>query len=329
VNMCVVRSNFESVAAFPALLLPLGVEQLHLDMVRPLDAGVRTEDEMRDMLPRYGDMVPALTAMLARFEHDRPGFDVNVGNLPYCIAPQLAPWIHHDGESTFTVAVDSRDQLSEAWNKYEVKRRDKLKLASCASCVFDGQCSGIFETYARHHGTAELVPVTTERLASLDPSQRLFVLHVRPLVARLSGWALPAPFTALAVHENTRDGEVPCAAASAASRPPTASRCTCSTPTTGARRWSGCCVGCWSGSAQAATPSCCTRWPRTRASRARGALRWGAASTGAWRSAWGDCGRGRRSGRCAGDRCGSRPRAARLRSPWTRPTATRSSSGSR
>lgn len=208
VNMCVVRSNFASVAEFPALLLPFGVEQLHLDMVRPLDAGVRAEDEMRDMLPRYGDMVPSLTAMIEGFERARPGFDVNIGNLPYCIAPALAPWIHHDGESTFTVAVDDRDQLSEAWDKYQVKRRDKLKLKSCATCVFDGQCSGVFETYARHHGTDELVPVTVERLAVLDPDRRLFVLHARPLVARLSGWALPAPFTALAVHENSRDGEV-------------------------------------------------------------------------------------------------------------------------
>jgi len=208
VNMCVVRSNFASVPEFPSLLLPFGVEQLHLDMVRPLDAGVRTDDEMRDMLPRYGDMVAPMTAMIEGFERARPGFDVNIGNLPYCIAPTLAPWIHHDGESTFTVAVDSKDQLSEAWDKYEVKRRDKLKLASCASCVFDGQCSGVFETYARHHGTDELVPVTVERLVALDPKQRLFVMHVRPLVAGLAGWALPAPFTALAVHENSRDGEV-------------------------------------------------------------------------------------------------------------------------
>ena len=207
-NMCVVRSNYESVAEFPALLLPYGAEQLHLDMVRPLDAGVRTEDEMRDMLPRYGDMVPSLTAMVERFERERPGFDVNIGNLPYCIAPGLAPWIHHDGESTFTVAVDDHDQLSEAWDKYEVKRRDKLKLASCRECVFDGQCSGIFETYARHHGTDELVPVTANHLAALDPAQRLFVLRVRPLVARLSDWKPPPPFDALAVHENSRDGEV-------------------------------------------------------------------------------------------------------------------------
>ena len=208
VNMCVVRSNFASVSEFPALLLPFGVEQLHLDMVRPLDAGVRTEDEMRDMLPRYGDMVAPLTAMIERFERERPGFDVNIGNLPYCVAPGLAPWIHHDGESTFTVTVDERDQLSEAWDKYEVKRRDKLKLASCASCVFDGQCSGVFETYARHHGTEELSPITVARLAVLDPRQRLFVMHARPLVARLAGWTPPAPFAALTVHENSRDGEV-------------------------------------------------------------------------------------------------------------------------
>lgn len=208
VNMCVVRSNYESVAEFPKLLLPFGVDQLHLDMVRPLDAGVRTEDEMRDMLPRYGDMVPALTAMVERFEQERPGFDVNIGNLPYCIAPKLAPWIHHDGESTFTVAVDSKDQLSEAWDKYQVKRRDKIKLASCASCVFDGQCSGIFETYAQHHGTEALEPITPARLAVLDPARRLFVLHVRPLLAKLAGWSLPAPFASLSVHENSRDGEV-------------------------------------------------------------------------------------------------------------------------
>ncbi len=208
VNMCVVRSNYESVAEFPALLLPYGVTQLHLDMVRPLDAGVRTEDEMRAMLPRYGDMVPALTSMVERFERDAPGFDVNIGNLPYCVAPALAPWIHHDGETTFTVAIDDRDQLSEAWDKYEVKRRDKLKPASCRGCVFDADCSGVFDTYRRFYGLDELVPVTPAALARLDPTQRLFVLHARPFVARLQGWSPPAPFGAPAVHEDSREGRV-------------------------------------------------------------------------------------------------------------------------
>ncbi len=95
VNMCVVSSNYASVSAFPALLGPFGVTQLHLDMVRPLDAGERTEAELRAMIPRYSDMVPALTEMARGFP---PGFDVNVGNLPYCIAPELEPLLHQYGE---------------------------------------------------------------------------------------------------------------------------------------------------------------------------------------------------------------------------------------
>src|SRR5262245_54540228 len=68
VNMCVVRSNYESVADFPSLLLPRGVQQLHLDMVRPLDAGERTDEELRDMMPRFTDMAPHLERMVAGFQ---------------------------------------------------------------------------------------------------------------------------------------------------------------------------------------------------------------------------------------------------------------------
>ncbi len=208
VNMCVVRSNAESVGAFPALVLPYGVVQLHLDMIRPLDAGVRTEDEMRAMLPRYSDLAPHLRTMIEGFERESPGFDVNIGNLPYCVAPDLAPWIHHDGETTFTVAVDAKDALSDAWDKYLVKRRDKLKPASCRACVFDAQCSGVFETYQRFYGTDELVPITPARLVQEDPTQRLFTLHVKPLVDGLSGWSPPAPFEGFTVYTDSRAGEV-------------------------------------------------------------------------------------------------------------------------
>ncbi len=208
VNMCVVQSNHASVAAFPELLLPYGVRQVHLDMVRPLDAGVRTEDEMLAMLPRYTDLAEPMTRMVEGFEAAAPGFDVNIGNLPYCVAPRLAPWIHHDGEATLTVAVDHQDALSEAWDKYLVKRRDKVKPSSCRQCVFDDQCSGVFDTYQRFHGLDEFVPVTHEALVALDPAQRLFTLHVRPFLARLDGWTPPALFTAPAIAVNSRDGEV-------------------------------------------------------------------------------------------------------------------------
>jgi len=193
VNMCVVRSNYESVASFPSLLLPFGVVQLHLDMIRPLDAGVRTEEEMRAMLPRYSDMVPHLEAMVRGFP---PGFDVNIGNLPYCIAPSLAPFIHHDGESTMTVSIDNRDELSEPWDKYLVKRRDKLKIEGCRDCVFDDRCSGVFDAYRRFYGTEELVPITRKRLPVVDPDRRLFTLHARALIDALERFVPAAPFLA-------------------------------------------------------------------------------------------------------------------------------------
>ncbi|MGE0790779.1 MAG: radical SAM protein [Sandaracinaceae bacterium] len=173
VNMCVVRSNYEDVAAFAPLLLPYGVRQLHLDMMRPLDAGERTEEELRDTLPRYSDLAAPFRAMVRAFPD---GFDVNVGNLPYCVAPDLAPWIHHDGERTDTIAIEGDDRLSRPWNKYLVKRRDKLKPASCARCVMEARCSGVFETYARFYGTEELVPIDALTLRDHDPRGRLFAV---------------------------------------------------------------------------------------------------------------------------------------------------------
>jgi len=197
VNMCVVSSNYESVAHFPELLLPFGVKQLHLDMMRPLDAGERSEAEMREMLPRYSEMVPALERMIAGFPE---GFDVNIGNLPFCMAPHLARFIHHDGEKTHTIAVDGENELSRPWDKYEVKRRDKLKIPSCRDCVFEPRCSGIFETYRAFYGTSELQPISAERLRTLDPERRLLALHLAPLVREVLSEPL-SPFERVTIAE--------------------------------------------------------------------------------------------------------------------------------
>jgi MoaA/NifB/PqqE/SkfB family radical SAM enzyme len=198
VNMCVVGSNFESIEHFPHLLGEHEVSQLHLDMVRPSDAGQRTEDEFRDMLVRYTDMVPALTKLAAGVA---PGFDLNVGNLPYCVAPELAGWIHHDGETTYTVAVDGDNKLSRPWDKYFVKRQDKSKPDSCRACVFDKRCNGIFEKYRELHGYSEFVPVTRERLLALDPQRTLLALHLVSRLGFLQERRAPAPFDGISVTE--------------------------------------------------------------------------------------------------------------------------------
>lgn len=185
VNMCVVSSNYASVDELPELVQRYGVTQLHLDMVRPMDAGIRSEEELREMIPRYSDMVPALTRMVRGLD---PSFDVNIGNVPYCIAPELAPWIHHDGQYTDTIAIDDDDRLSRPWDKYFVKRRDKIKPDACARCVFEPSCSGVFEAYARFQGVDELVPIDASRLVQIDPGRRFLALHLRALIAGLDGF---------------------------------------------------------------------------------------------------------------------------------------------
>lgn len=182
VNMCVVGSNFASVDAFPELVSRYGVKQLHLDMVRPMDAGERTDEEFAEMMPSYSEMTAPLTRLcLGVPEH----FDLNIGNLPFCFAPELARWIHHDGEATETIAVDGERDLSRPWDKYFVKRRDKFKPPQCATCAFEPRCSGIFQKYAELHGTAEIVPVPASKMPDLDPGRRVFWAHLTAIAKRL------------------------------------------------------------------------------------------------------------------------------------------------
>jgi MoaA/NifB/PqqE/SkfB family radical SAM enzyme len=205
VNMCVVSSNYESVDAFPALLAPFGVRQLHLDMVRPLDAGTRTEEEFRAMIPRYSDMVPVLERMARGFPE---GFDLNIGNVPYCLGPQLARFIHHGGNDTSTFTVDELRPLSRPLDKYNWQARDKSKPERCGTCVFDTRCRGVSDHYRALHGTDELVPVTREKLNEVDPGGDLFSPPAptcervaRSIDTRLARLRRGAPYGALVWRE--------------------------------------------------------------------------------------------------------------------------------
>lgn len=197
VNMCVVRQNYESLDRFPELLLPRGVRQLHVDMVHPDD--MPNAADPAEVLVRYRDLVGPLERMVAGFPD---GFDVNIGNLPYCVAPHLAPWIHHGGQETWTATVDGAGELVPSWNKYERKQQNTVKPERCRACVFDDRCSGVFRQYADLYGLDEIAPVPPERLRALDPARRLWPLPVQPLLARaLAGLAPPWRATHVAVDE--------------------------------------------------------------------------------------------------------------------------------
>jgi hypothetical protein len=182
--MCVNERSYRSLPHYPELLERYGVRQLHVDIVRPESTGERDEAYLRDIMPRYSDMAPYYAEMLAGFDRVDPDFDVNVGNLPYCILPEWASRIHHGGQETVTKSSDGAG-LEDEMNKYEWQSSLRTYVPACSGCVFRSRCTGIFRTYLELHGAEEFHAVSRDALAALDVDGRTFVLLVEPLLAPL------------------------------------------------------------------------------------------------------------------------------------------------
>jgi MoaA/NifB/PqqE/SkfB family radical SAM enzyme len=178
-NMCVNERSYRSLPDYPALLKQYGVRQLHIDIVRPESTGERNSEYLREIMPRYSDMAPYYDDMLAGFDRWDPDFDVNVGNLPYCILPKWGSRIHHGGQETVTKSADATG-LEDAMNKYEWHGSLRTYLPGCDDCVFRSRCTGIFRVYLQLHGEDEFKPVSHDALLALDPERRNFVLLVEP-----------------------------------------------------------------------------------------------------------------------------------------------------
>jgi uncharacterized Fe-S cluster-containing radical SAM superfamily protein len=196
-NMCVNERSYRSLPHYPELLAHYGVRQLHVDIVRPESTGERDEVYLRDIMPRYSDMAPYYADMLAGFDRWDPDFDVNVGNLPYCVLPVWGSRIHHGGQQTITKSSDAAG-LEDEMNKYQWQASLRTYLPSCAECVFRSRCTGIFRTYLELHGDEEFRPISRAALAALDPERRNFVILVEPwlapLRAALAAGDVPAPW---------------------------------------------------------------------------------------------------------------------------------------
>lgn len=183
-NLCVNEASYRSLPDYPSLVARYGIRQLHVDVVRPASVGDRGEAHLRAIMPRYTDMAPWFDAMLSRFERDAPGFDVNVGNLPYCVLPAWAHHIHHGGEQTVTQSCDV-EGLEVAVDKYGWHSSLRRHVAACEGCVFRAECSGVFGEYLALYGDEEFRAVSYDQLVALDPRRRGFVRLASPALGEL------------------------------------------------------------------------------------------------------------------------------------------------
>jgi MoaA/NifB/PqqE/SkfB family radical SAM enzyme len=204
-NMCVVEQNYRSLEALPEFVTRHPVKEVHLDMVRPRDAGERTEDYLDGIMPDYTALGDVLDRMFRRLEEVAPDFDVRIGNLPPCRLPAWAHRIHHGGVRTFTASADGFGEVSAAWDKYEDKRSDKRKRPTCSTCAFDSACDGFFELYGRRRGVDGFTPVHRADLRRIDPRQRTFLHQLRAPLHSVLGGPLPPGWSPRSAQEHEAD----------------------------------------------------------------------------------------------------------------------------
>lgn len=191
-NLCVNEKSYRSLPDYAELAAAHGLQQLHVDIVRPSSTGPRDEATMRELLPRYTDMAPYFRAMLEAFEARLPGFDVNVGNLPYCVLPGWAERVHHGGEETVTQSCDT-DGLEAAVDKYAWHYSMRRHPAGCEGCVFRARCSGVYAEYLEMHGDGEFRAVSEADLRA-HRARRRAVRLARALheTGGFEGWGAEA-----------------------------------------------------------------------------------------------------------------------------------------
>lgn len=204
VNTCVVRQNYESLPRFADLLLPLGVSQLHVDILNPYDTGTLGIEGIFAIQPRYSELAEPLARMVAGFPLD---FDVNIGNLPFCVAPALTPRIRHGGEPTWTVTANDGGSaaLGAGRSKYLVKAARKVKLASCRNCALDDRCTGVFELYAEQYGFDELRPMAASDVEGIRLDEPSLAVRLAPILRTLAESNEERCAKLVEVHEPNRD----------------------------------------------------------------------------------------------------------------------------
>jgi MoaA/NifB/PqqE/SkfB family radical SAM enzyme len=204
-NLCLNKLNADSLPDFVPLVAEYGITQLHIDMMRPQDAGARTDAYLLDTMGRYDVMGPRIEAMLEGFEATAPSFDVNIGNLPYCVLPSWSDRIHHGGQTTQTFAANGRGDIDQPWDKYEHQSSDKVHREECGGCAFRGRCKGVFDRYVEAHGWAEFEPLTLEQLREVDGRLGAFDLLIVPTLEPLFRGEPPAGWTLVERRHEQRE----------------------------------------------------------------------------------------------------------------------------
>jgi hypothetical protein len=185
------------------MIAQYNVQQLCVDMVRPVSTGIRTREWMKSILPRFSDMVPHIRGMLEDFQAQWPYFDINITHLPYCILPEWGHRISHGGEPTVTFTA-GRGTDHGVQDKYDFQASDRTLVEQCDRCVFKQECTGVPHEYLEYYGDDEIKPVSLNALREQDREQSNLTILAREMVRLVEGNQPPTGWHTEAVVEDRR-----------------------------------------------------------------------------------------------------------------------------
>ena len=203
VNMCLTSGSVATLPELADVLLAHGVQQVCIDMVRPISAGERTDDWMRAILPRFFDLAQPMHRLVERLHAADPAFDVNLTHVPYCVVPALAKHIHHGGEATVTFTADLAERQG-VMDKYAFQATDRRRMDKCGSCVFAWRCTGVTHQYLDWHGEDEFTPQTAENLKEAGLLPVAIVDFARQALGNMEEGAAVGPWRLLSARFDPR-----------------------------------------------------------------------------------------------------------------------------
>jgi cyclic pyranopterin phosphate synthase len=155
------QRNYRLVRAIYDLLAPRSVDQYVFNVMQPLGRGALL---CKQLVARYTDVAQEFGRFVATLGEPRP--PVYLVDLPLCTTEGLPDEVRGYVEFAYFTEYEDDGRPRPRASKVHKEQENRAKQPSCAECVYDGACLGVWRTYLEAYGWDEFVPVRTRRQAA-------------------------------------------------------------------------------------------------------------------------------------------------------------------
>jgi cyclic pyranopterin phosphate synthase len=149
-----------------------GVDQVVFNVMQ---ANGRADTYFDQIFPKYSLIASHMRDFLANVGEDRPS--AFLVDIPLCTTEGVADfnrgyvekYSHYEIAERASLLVDRPDASHDGshggkglvvLSREDLDNAERTKRPECASCVYNGQCEGVWKNYTKRYGWDEMVPVT-------------------------------------------------------------------------------------------------------------------------------------------------------------------------